>query len=86
MCLCVCVCVCVWSVASIISESLRPHGLQPARLLCPWDAPGEDTGVGWRFLLQGMFPTEGSNLRFQRLLHLRPILYRGATGETQSDM
>ena len=86
MCVCVCVCVCVWSVASIISESLRPHGLQPARLLCPWDAPGKDTGVGWRFLLWGMLPTEGSNLRFQHLLHLRPILYRGATGETQSDV
>ena len=25
---------------------LRPHGLQPARLLCPWDSPGKDPGVG----------------------------------------
>ena len=28
------------------SDSLRPHGLQPARLLCPWDSPGKNTGVG----------------------------------------
>ena len=30
----------------------RPHGLQPARLLCPWDSPGKNTGVGCHFLLQ----------------------------------
>ena len=29
---------------------LRPHGLQPARLLCPWDSPGKNTGVGCHFL------------------------------------
>ena len=29
-----------------MSNSLRPHGLQPARLLCPWDSPGKNTGVG----------------------------------------
>ena len=32
---------------------LRPYGLQPARLLCPWDFPGKTTGVGCHFLLQG---------------------------------
>ena len=31
-------------------------------LLCPWDSPGKNTGVGCRFLLQGIFPTQGSNL------------------------
>ena len=31
------------------------------RLLCPWDFPGKDTGVGCHFLLQGIFPTQGSN-------------------------
>ena len=31
-------------------------GLQPARLLCPWDFPGKDTGVGCHFLLHGIFP------------------------------
>ena len=40
---------------------LRPHGLQPARLLCPWDSPGKNTGVGCHFLLQGIFLTQGLN-------------------------
>ena len=51
-------------------NSLRHHGLQPTRLLCPWDFPGKDTGVGCHFLLQGIFPTQGSNLG---LLHCRQI-------------
>ena len=46
---------------SIVSDSLRPHGLQPARLLCPWDFPEKNTGVGCHFLLQGIFLTQGSN-------------------------
>ena len=33
--------------------TLRPRGLQPSRLLCPWDPPGKKTGVGCHFLLQG---------------------------------
>ena len=56
-----------------ISDSLRPHGLQSTRLLCPWDFPGKDTGVACHFLLQGIFPTQGSN---PGLLHYRQILYR----------
>ena len=31
---------------SVVPDSSRPHGLQPTRLLCPWDFPGKDTGVG----------------------------------------
>ena len=31
---------------SVVSNSVQPHGLQPARLLCPWNSPGKDTGVG----------------------------------------
>ena len=50
-----------WS-RSVVSDSLQPDGLQPARLLCPWDSPGKNTGVGYHFLLQGIFPTQGSNL------------------------
>ena len=46
-----------------MSSSLRPHGLQAARLLCPWDFPGKNTGVGCHFLLQGIFPTQELNLR-----------------------
>ena len=56
----ICACECV-----VMSDSLQP------RLLCPWDSPGKNTGVG-HFLLQGIFLTQGSNLG---LLHCRPILY-----------
>ena len=37
-----------------MSNSVRPHGLQPTRLLCPWNSPGKKTGVGCHFLLQCM--------------------------------
>ena len=57
---------------SVLSDSLRPHGLQPIKLLCPWDSPGKNTRVGCHFLLQGVFPTQGLN---QGLLHCRQILY-----------
>ena len=46
-----------------VSNSLRPHGLQPARFLSPWDSPSNNTGVGCHSLLQGIFPTWGSNPR-----------------------
>ena len=49
-----------WS-RSVVSDSLRPHRLQPARLLCPWDFLGNSTGVDCHFLHQGIFPTRGSN-------------------------
>ena len=41
-------------MASVISYSVRPHRQQPTRLLCPWDSPGKNTGVGCHFLLQCM--------------------------------
>ena len=40
-----------WS-HSVMSDSSRPQGLQPTRLLCPWDFPGKSTGVGCHCLLQ----------------------------------
>ena len=46
---------------SAVSDSLGPHGLWPSRLLCPWDSPGKNTGVGCHFRLQGIFLTQGSN-------------------------
>ena len=52
------VCVCVLS-HSVVSDTLGPHGLQPTRLLCPWDSPGKNTGVNCHALLQGIFPTQG---------------------------
>ena len=51
---------CVWL--------LRPRGLQPSRLLCPWGSPGQNTAVGSLSLLQGVFPTQESN---PGLLHLQ---------------
>ena len=42
--------------------TLWPYELQPARLLCPWDSPGKNTGVGYYALLQGIFLTQGLNL------------------------
>jgi len=42
-----------WS-RSVVSNSSQPHGVQPTRLLDPWDFPGKSTGVGCHFLLQGM--------------------------------
>ena len=41
-----------WS-RSVMSDSSRPHGLQPTRLLRPWDFPGKSTGVGCHCLLRG---------------------------------
>ena len=67
---------------SVVSDSLCPRGLQPARLLCPWDSPGKNTGVGCHALLQRIFPTQGSNWGLLWLLHCRQILYLWATWET----
>ena len=59
---------------SVVSSSLQPHGLKPNRLLCPWNFPGQNTVEGCHFLLQGIFPTQGSNPgfphRWQTLYHL----------------
>ena len=46
-------CCCCCSVASVVSDSVRPHRRQPTRFLCPWDSPGKNSGVGCHFL-QGM--------------------------------
>ena len=41
-------------ITSVVSDSVRPHRWQPTRLLCPWNSPGKNTGVGCHFLLQCM--------------------------------
>ena len=51
-----------------VTQSLRPQGLYS-----PWNSPGHNTGVGSLSLLQGIFPTQGSNPGLQ---HCRPILYQ----------
>ena len=66
-------CYCLISVScSVVPDSLQLHGLQPTRLLCPWDFLGRDTGVGCHCLPQGIFPNQGSN---SDLLHCGQILY-----------
>ena len=62
------VCACLLSRFSCV-WLLWPHGLQPTRLLCPWDSPGRKSGVGGYALLQQVFPTQGSNLGLLTLLH-----------------
>ena len=45
---------CCRRVASVVSNSVRPHRWRPTRLRLPWDSPGKNTGVGCHFLLQCM--------------------------------
>ena len=51
------------------SDSVQRYELKPARLFCPWDSVGKDTGVGCHALLQGIFLTQGSNPCLLHLLH-----------------
>ena len=44
---------------SVFSDSLRVHGLRPARPLCLWNAPGKNTGVGCHSILQGIILQSG---------------------------
>ena len=46
---------------SVLSDTLWPCVLKPARLLCLWNSPGKNTGVGSQSLLQRIFPTQGLN-------------------------
>ena len=60
-------------VCSVVSDSVLPYGLYPTGLLCPWNSPGENTGVGCHFLLQGIFLSQELNWG---LLHCRQIPYQ----------
>ena len=66
---CVYVHVCVCVSRSVVSKSMGPHGLQPARLLYPWDSPGKNTGVGCHFLLQDTMEHYSSIKMKEVLLH-----------------
>ena len=74
---------------SVVSDSSRPHGLQPTRLLSPWDIPGKSTGMGCHYLLRfwglGFFKVHVRR-RTQSFNHVRlfcdPIDYRGLPGST----
>ena len=54
---------------SVVSDSLWPYGLKPARLLCPWNFSGKNIGAGCHFLLQGIYQIQGLNMHFLCLLH-----------------
>ena len=47
----------------------EPMDCGAPRVLCPWDSPGKNAGMGCHFLLQGIFPTQGSNSNLLHLLH-----------------
>ena len=68
------------SVAQLCPDSFRLHGRY-----CPWNFPGKKTGVGYHFLLQGIFPTQGLN---PCLLHWQadslPLNHLGITDRLQS--
>ena len=61
-----------WFSCSIVSNSVTPWTVAH-HLLCPWDSPGKNTGVGCHFLLQGIFLIQELN---PSLLHCRQILYQ----------
>ena len=61
-----------------MSNSFQSCGLKHARLLCPWDSPGKNIGVGCHFLLQGIFLTQGLN---PGLPHCRLVLHCWGRGE-----
>ena len=65
-------CGCVKPLWSCLT--LQSYKLWPTRLLCPWDPPGKNTGVGCHFLLRGIFLTQGSNLCVLCLLHWQWVL------------
>ena len=62
---------CCCSVSKLC-PTLQPHGLQPARLLCPWDSPGQNTGMGGCSILQVIFPTQVSCIAGGFLKKIKP--------------
>ena len=62
--------------SSVVSNFLKACGLQPARLLHPWDSAGKNTGVGCHALLQGIFLTQRLNLFLLCLLHWLYSFYK----------
>ena len=59
------------NLCPVVCDSLQPHGLQPVRILCPWNFPGKNIGVGCHFFIQGIEPlgqTQGQKPCLLRLL------------------
>ena len=61
-----------------VSDSVRPPGLWPARLLCLWDSPGKNTGVRSHSLLQGSFPIPGWNLDLPHCVQICYLSHQGS--------
>ena len=62
-----------------MSNSVQPYGLLPTRLLCPWDFPGKNTGVGYRLLLQQICPTQELKVHFlQWQVDSLPLSHQGS--------
>ena len=74
VCVCVCIYIYMWKVKSLSRARLSatPWIVGCTKLLRPWDFQSKSTGVGCHFLLQGIFPTQGSN---PGLSHCRQTLY-----------
>ena len=68
-------------VTSVMSYSLWPRDCSPPGSSVQGDTPGKNTRVGSHALLQGIFPTEGSNLHLLWLLHFRGILTTDPAGK-----
>ena len=56
-----------------MSNSQRPHGLQPTRLCRPWDSPGKNTGVGCHFLLHS------TDLQIAKMPEKIPVILSGCS-------
>ena len=54
-------------VCSVVQSC--PTLCSPTRLLCPWNFPGKNSGAGYHFIFQGIFPIQGLNLHLLHLLH-----------------
>ena len=83
-CVCVCVCVCSRACTWLLSHVQLFVTLWTAARQALF-IPGKNTGVGWHFLHQGIFPTQGSNPCFLHLLHWQadslPLSHLGTHGK-----
>ena len=66
MCVCVCVCELSWPV---VSNALQPHGLKLTKATLSMGFSRQEYWSGLSFVLQGIFPTQGSNVHLWCLLH-----------------
>ena len=73
--------VCMFSITQSCPTLCNPVDCSFAKLLCPWSFLGKNSGKGCHFLLQGIFPTQGRNMRLLHLLYWQADFYQCATWE-----